>query len=177
MASGLKRGAKTEDGIDWGRCIFWIFHKNSKQGLNWTLQSFICEERWFSNLSSPLVLSTTLENTYFPIFWSQGRLQGYVCQTGHCQMLLKDLRILLYGICTVYVSIIPQPANGPSAFATSQQMKRPVWTEHFLENLPMKPSFDVSIPLPKATEWNIAQRNRTEIWKQMPREWGEAGEN
>lgn len=43
-----------------------------------------------------------------PISWSQWRLWGYVCQIGHCQKSHEDSRILLYSICTVYLSVIPQ---------------------------------------------------------------------
>lgn len=111
----------------------------SKQGLNWTLQkstgSFICEKTLLSNSSLSLVPSTLFRNTYSPMIWSQWKLWGCVCQIGHYQKSQEDLRILLYDIRTVCMSVIPQPANKCTSYIhTSQQVNRPVWTEHFLEN-------------------------------------------
>lgn len=93
---------------------------------------FTCEERFF-NTSLSAVPSTLLKKNPLPYLLISVKPWGYICQVGQCQMP-QDLKISLYGICIVYMSGIPETANGPAAFVTSQQVNRPVWTGPRTEN-------------------------------------------
>lgn len=117
---GTKRGVETE----WNR-----FKKTYAfiQNRDWTdfmrfIRSSVSKVKLFSNTPLSLGPSTLFKNTYFLDFWSQGQLWRVICHTGYCQMPQEDLSVLLYGICTVYVSVIPYPANGAAAFTTFEQM-------------------------------------------------------
>lgn len=126
---GLKGRAETEDGTGSRRHIF-LFKTGTDWDFSKSTRSSICE-KLFSKNSSALVSSRIFRDLFLNT-WSQWRLWGYLSD-----WILSDatrFEILVYGICTVYMSVIPQPANGPAVFMTSQQLKRLVWTQHFLEN-------------------------------------------